>query len=67
MLTLKNLSIDDEIRYMIHAEIAPAGFSPSDYEGPPSSYMAFMRSRPDSFEVIAKQFIRLEVTSRNLG
>jgi len=53
MLALKNLSIEERMRYMIHAEIAPPGFSPTDYEGSPSSYMAFMRSRPDSFEVNA--------------
>ncbi|GJQ12775.1 hypothetical protein GpartN1_g4566.t1 [Galdieria partita] len=55
MLALRNLSIDGEMRYMIHAEIAPPGFSPNNYEGPSRSYMAFMRSRPDSFEVRAVQ------------
>ncbi|GJD06186.1 Probable allantoinase 1 [Galdieria sulphuraria] len=40
---------------MIHAELASSKFSPNNYEGPSMSYMAFMRSRPDSFEVNAVQ------------
>ncbi|GJD07598.1 Probable allantoinase 1 [Galdieria sulphuraria] len=55
MRALRNLSIDGEIRYMIHAELASSKFSPNNYEGPSMSYMAFMRSRPDSFEVNAVQ------------
>eukprot|EP00871_Galdieria_phlegrea_P000694 jgi/Galph1/1625/GphlegSOOS_G325.1 len=53
MLVLKNLSLSENIKYMIHAELAPSDFSITGYGGADTSYMAFMRSRPDSFEVNA--------------